>query len=96
LTNAQWYTITPLRLSPKVFLNQDNLRVHHAKGGKAWLQDNKKQAEVFYLPSYSPELNRVFTVGRPQERKNSDKRRCAAISERVCKYFAHPSIQYAA
>lgn len=41
----------------KVFLILDNLRVHHAKVVKAWLQDHKKQIEVFYLPSYSPELN---------------------------------------
>jgi len=41
----------------KVFLILDNLRVHHAKVVKAWLQDHKEQIEVFYLPSYSPELN---------------------------------------
>lgn len=34
----------------------DNLRVHHAKPVKAWLEANKERIEVFYLPSYSPEL----------------------------------------
>lgn len=43
--------------SAKVFLILDNLRVHHAKPVKAWLEDNKQFIEVFYLPSYSPELN---------------------------------------
>ena len=49
----------------KVFLIVDNLRVHHAKPVKAWLQDHKDQIEMFYLPSYSPELN-------PEERLNAD------------------------
>ena len=32
---------------------------------KAWLSDKKEKIEVFYLPSYSPELN-------PDERLNAD------------------------
>jgi transposase len=49
----------------KVFLILDNLRVHHSKLVKAWLEENKENIECFYLPSYSPELN-------PEERLNSD------------------------
>lgn len=41
----------------KVFLILDNLRVHHAKVFKAWLAEHGEDIEVFYLPSYSPELN---------------------------------------
>jgi len=41
----------------KVFLILDNLRVHHSKIIKQWLQDHQEQIEVFYLPSYSPDLN---------------------------------------
>lgn len=43
----------------KVFLILDNLKVHHAKVVKAWLSEPErdKEIEVFYLPSYSPELN---------------------------------------
>jgi transposase len=48
----------------KVFLILDNLRVHHSKPVKAWLAEHKDQIEVFYLPSYSPELN-------PDERLNA-------------------------
>lgn len=51
--------------SKKVFLILDNLRVHHSKPVKAWLAEHKEQIEVFYLPSYSPELN-------PDERLNAD------------------------
>jgi len=49
----------------KVFLILDNLRVHHCKPVKTWLEENKKCIEVFYLPSYSPQLN-------PDERLNAD------------------------
>lgn len=41
----------------KVYLILDNLRVHHAKVFKAWLEGHEDEIEVFYLPSYSPELN---------------------------------------
>lgn len=41
----------------KVFLILDNLRVHHARVVKAWLERHIKEIEVFFLPSYSPELN---------------------------------------
>ncbi len=43
----------------KVFLILDNLRVHHSKPVKAWLAEHVGLIEVFYLPSYSPELNPV-------------------------------------
>ena len=49
----------------KVFLILDNLRVHHSKDVKAWLEENRERIEVFYLPSYSPELN-------PDEYLNGD------------------------
>jgi transposase len=41
----------------KIFLIVDNLKTHHSRIVKQWLQENKEQIEVFYLPSYSPELN---------------------------------------
>lgn len=41
----------------KVYLILDNLRVHHAKPVKEWLEEHKQMIEVFYLPAYSPELN---------------------------------------
>jgi transposase len=49
----------------KIFLILDNLRVHHSKPVKAWLAEHKDRIEVFYLPSYSPELN-------PDERLNAE------------------------
>ncbi len=47
----------------KVFLILDNLRMHHSKRVKAWGSERKDQIELFYLPSYSPQLN-------PEERQS--------------------------
>lgn len=41
----------------KVFLILDNLRVHHSKVVKKWVEENGETIELFYLPSYSPERN---------------------------------------
>lgn len=41
----------------KVYLILDNLKVHHSDLVKRWLEKHKEKIEVFYLPSYSPELN---------------------------------------
>ncbi|MEC5214356.1 transposase [Polaromonas sp. CG_9.5] len=49
----------------KVFLILDNLRVHHSRLVKARVAERLDQIELFYLPSYSPQLN-------PEERLNAD------------------------
>lgn len=41
----------------KVYLILDNLKVHHSELVRRWLEKHKEKIEVFYLPSYSPELN---------------------------------------
>jgi transposase len=41
----------------KLYLILDNLRVHHSKLVKEWVEQNKSQIQVYYLPSYSPEKN---------------------------------------
>ena len=57
----------------KVILILDNLRVHHSKVLCTCLAENKAFIEVFYLPSYSPDLN-------PDELLNSDLK--SAISKK--------------
>ena len=49
----------------KIFLILDNLRVHHARVVKAWLQDYTEKIELVFLPVYAPELN-------PDEYLNGD------------------------
>lgn len=56
----------------------DNLRVHHSKPVKAWLEKNIEKIECFNLPSYNPKLN-------PEERLNSDLKQAigSKVQERV-------------
>ena len=49
----------------KVLLILDNLRVHHSRLVKALVAEHSAQIELFYLPSYSLQLN-------PEERLNAD------------------------
>jgi len=46
----------------------DRLPVHRAAAVKAWLAQHRSQIKVYYLPSYSPELN-------PDEAINGDIKR---------------------
>ena len=49
----------PLRKAykQKVFLILDNLKVHHSYIVKDWVKEHSESIELFFLPSYSPELN---------------------------------------
>lgn len=49
----------------KIFLIVDNIKVHHAKQVQEWREQNKNKIELFFLPTYSPELN-------PDELLNQD------------------------
>jgi transposase len=49
----------------KVFLILDNAKTHHSKILTGWVEENKKRVALFYLPSYSPDLN-------PDEHVNAD------------------------
>ena len=41
----------------KIFLILDNLKVHHGKMVAEWVETRKNQIELFFFPSYSPQLN---------------------------------------
>jgi transposase len=41
----------------KIILIVDNLRVHHSRPVKDWLEKNRDRIELVFLPAYSPELN---------------------------------------
>lgn len=49
----------------KVYFIVDNLRVHHSKIVKEWVEENKEKIALFFIPSYSPERN-------PDEHLNCD------------------------
>jgi transposase len=94
----------------KVYLILDNLRVHHSKPVRAWLAEHKHEIEVFYLPSYSPELNpdnadlkQAVTKLAPARTKlqlvkatSQHLRSVQRQPERIRKYFEHEPVRYAA
>ena len=93
----------------KNFLVLDNLRVHHSKVVKEWVGDHKDKIELFFLPSYSPELNPDeylncdLKAGVPARTKEqlgkkaiSHLRMLQKKPKRVRKYFKHHKIAYAA
>jgi transposase len=72
----------------KIILIVDNLKVHHSKAVTKWVKDNSNKIELFYLPSYSQELNpdeyfnnmmktEIQSIPKPntQEELNSNVRR---------------------
>ena len=56
----------------KVILILDNLRAHHSKPVKDWLAERTDRIEVFYLPSYAPELNPRAPERRYEARDRSE------------------------
>ena len=54
----------------KILLILDNLRVHHSRIVKDWVEEHQDRIALFYLPAYSPDLN-------PDEYLNNDFKRNA-------------------
>ena len=67
--NAQRFIVFIKRLvkgsNRKIYLILDNLKVHHSKLVKQWVEEHTNEIELYYLPSYSPEIN-------PDEYLNND------------------------
>jgi hypothetical protein len=76
----------------KVYLILDKLRVHHSKPVKAWLAEHKHEIEVFYLPSYSPELNRKLD-GQGRSQAGRDKAGAGAHEAAAGKGYRQASPQ---
>lgn len=64
----------------KVYMILDNLRVHHAKVVKAWIEEHKEDIELFYLPAYSPDLNPDEYLN--QDYKQSANRHCVPTTKK--------------
>ena len=72
------------RANRKVFLILDNLPVHHAKALQSWLAINSHRIELFFLPSYSQELNPV-EVANAALKKNVTSKAPARTEEQMVK-----------
>jgi len=93
----------------KVYLILDNLKVHHGKLIKTFIEENKTKISIFYFPSYSPELNpdeylnnvlkMYIHTGFPPKTKEQIKTKMekymhSITPEQIQKLFLHPKLSY--
>lgn len=79
------------RDKPKVIMVLDNVKYHHAKKIKHWLEKQQK-LELFFLPPYSPDLNAVERAWWYMRKKITHNRFILTLKERKIafwKMFSH-------
>jgi len=54
----------------KIFMVLDNVRYHHARKIKEWLEKNSEKIELHFLPPYSPNLNPVEKVWKKVKKES--------------------------
>jgi transposase len=70
----------------KIILILDNVRYHHAKRLKDFLENNKK-LEIIYLPSYSPDLNPIERAWWFMRKSITHNRYVESLKERKVKFW---------
>ncbi|HSV87210.1 MAG TPA: IS630 family transposase, partial [Bacteroidales bacterium] len=72
--------------APKIILVLDNVRYHHAKLLKKFLEENKR-LEILYLPPYSPDLNPIERVWWFMRKSITHNRFMETLSLRKVKFW---------
>lgn len=95
----------------KIYLIMDNYSVHKTNKVKAWIERHKDRLEVYYLPTYSPELNpdellnqdvKTNVVGKlrasnaDELRKNVKLHLKKISKKKIISFFKHQQTKYAA
>lgn len=68
----------------------DNLRVHHGKRVKAWVEERPDEIQLHFIPGYSPELNADEYLNRDLKKNvnsSSMPRTVAALKENVISFM---------
>lgn len=76
----------------KIYLILDNVRYHHAKILKPFLEKNKDKIELMYLPAYSPDFNPIERVWWYMRKKITNNRYVDSLKNRIkafWKMFSH-------
>jgi len=66
----------------KVIMILDNVRYHHAKSLRKFLENHKNQIELFFLPAYSPDFNPMERVWWYMRKKITHNRYVVTMEER--------------
>ena len=72
--------------APKIVLVLDNVRYHHAKRLKQFLENNKR-LELIYLPPYSPDLNPIERVWWYMRKSITHNRFMVSLEERKARFW---------
>jgi transposase len=70
----------------------DNVRFHHAKLLKPFLEKHKNKLQLFFLPAYSPDFNPIERVWWYMRKKISNNRYVESLDKRMVafwKLFSH-------
>jgi transposase len=65
----------------------DNVRYHHAKMLKPFLERNKNRINLLFLPAYSPDLNPIERVWWFMRKKITHNRYVSSLNERLIKFW---------
>ena len=71
----------------KVVMVLDNVRYHHARLLKPFLENNKNKIELIFLPPYSPDLNPVERVWWYMRKKITHNRYVDTLEMRVREFW---------
>lgn len=71
----------------KVIMILDNVRYHHAKMLKSFLEKNKDRIELFFLPAYSPDLNPMERIWWYMRKKITHNRFIHSLKERIAWFW---------
>jgi transposase len=67
----------------KVIMILDNVRYHHSRKLKQFLENHKDRIELFFLPPYSPELNPMERIWWYMRKKITHNRYILTLRERI-------------
>jgi len=75
------------KLAGKIHLILDNVRYHHAKILKPFLEKNKNKIELMFLPAYSPDFNPIERVWWYMRKKITNNRYIDTIKNRMIQFW---------
>lgn len=76
----------------KVIMILDNVKYHHAKMLRVFIENHKKRIELLFLPAYSPDLNPMERIWWYMRKKITHNRYIVFLNERIASFrlmFSH-------
>jgi transposase len=71
----------------KIHMILDNVRFHHAKLLKPFLEKNKDKLELMFLPAYSPDFNPIERVWWYMRKKITNNRYVDTLKNRMIEFW---------